>query len=442
VGESATQKQPRILLVDDEVNILKSLQRLLRREELDCILASSGKDGIALLRKHGDIGLIVSDQRMPEMTGVEFLEQSRSVAPYAIRFVLTGYADMQATIEAINRGKAHRYFTKPWDEGDLVMAVKDALGTYSLVMENRRLDALIKKQNGKLRKWNTELDRHVKMQTRQIKQKNMELSALNERLERNLDDTIVSLSGLMELRDRSARSHSQNVADMAVEVAGKLGLEDEEIKAVSVASLMHDIGKIGMPDVLLTKGQEHMGPEELKEYARHPVRGQASLGAIEDFKLIGTYIRHHHENYDGSGFPDGIRAEDIPLGARIIAFADFVERLNAKHSSDRKVDRAIGAAKASLGTKLDPALYPFFHKIIVKAHEKSKLYGERREMELSVGELMPGMVTSRAVISGTGLLLLREGIPLSDGNIQTMRRCFSIDPITTGVFVWTGDAAP
>ncbi|MFH1491671.1 MAG: response regulator, partial [Pseudomonadota bacterium] len=137
-----------ILLVDDEKSITNALQRLFRKERYGILTASNGREGLEAIRRfEKPISLIISDQRMPEMTGAEFLEKAREILPEAIRFLLTGYSDMDAVINAVNNGQIQKYITKPWNDGDLLLQVKQALEQYELVFENRRLTLLTGKQN-------------------------------------------------------------------------------------------------------------------------------------------------------------------------------------------------------------------------------------------------------------------------------------------------------
>jgi len=139
------------LFVDDEENILKSLRRLLADEDMEVLTATSGEQGLEILRCKGDIGLIVSDQRMPGLTGVDFLREARDIAPDAVRIMLTGYADISATIDAINKGGTYRYISKPWDDEELVMTIREALSHYRLAAENRKLWGIVNRQNGSLK---------------------------------------------------------------------------------------------------------------------------------------------------------------------------------------------------------------------------------------------------------------------------------------------------
>jgi response regulator RpfG family c-di-GMP phosphodiesterase len=332
----------RVLFVDDEENILKSLRRLVAEEDFEVLLAASGEAGLAILRETGeDMAVIVSDQRMPGLTGVDFLQQARALAPDAGRILLTGYADISATIDAINKGGAHRYISKPWNDQEIVLTIRDAVRSYHLARENRVLSALVSRQNEELTEWNSSLKTRVLEQTASIRQKITELHGLNEKLHRNYLSILAAFSGLHELHDREAKNHCGNVAVISAAVARSAGLPEKLIEEIRVAALLHDIGTIGISDTLLHGDVERMTEGELREYRSHSVRGQAAVDSIEDLRPAGVLIRHHHENFDGNGFPDRLSGSAIPLGARIIALADATDRLLSENRVDNSIERAL-----------------------------------------------------------------------------------------------------
>ncbi len=424
----------KVLFVDDEENILKSLRRLFADEGVEALAFSSSAEALDALRKEEDIGVIVSDQRMPGTTGVQFLEQARAIRPDAIRVLLTGYADVEAVIGAINRGGAYRYITKPWREDELVQTVKEGVRIYTLSRENRRLSGIIKAQNEELKNWNEQLQFFVQEQTLDIQRKNEALEKLNEGLKKNFKSTISAFSSLIELRSRLESGHSKNVAEVSVGVARAMGLPAEEVERIAVASLLHDIGKIGFSDVMLQLPPEKMSEDELEEYRRHPVRSQAAIDHIDNLREAGVLARHHHERFDGSGFPDGLKGDAIPVGARIIAAADFVDRTARLKDACADIGLLAREVARGGGSRFDPEILPFLEKVVAEKF-KDLCAEESAEMELFPEDLRPGMVISRDVRSGTGILLLKTGVELDEGRLQAVRRFYQIDPAKKGIFV-------
>jgi response regulator RpfG family c-di-GMP phosphodiesterase len=219
-------------------------------------------------------------------------------------------------------------------------------------------------------------------------------------------------------------------------VLQSMELPEDEAQKVVVAAILHDIGKIGMQDYLLSQDSESLSEDEFREYSLHPVRGQAAIDKIDDMRPIGIMIRHHHENFDGSGFPDRLKGNDIPLGSRIIAIADFIDRTIEKHMSDTALEQTLHDLTGLLGRKFDPRLYTHFSRNIAQVYINPSSDVQAVERELPPTELKEGMVVSRDVKSGTGILLLSKEIPLNAVNIKAIKRYYTIDPPKRGVFIW------
>lgn len=434
--EQKSSNPMRILFVDDELNILSALKRLFMDERFEVITANSGKEAVQLLHRDKSVAVIVSDQRMPEMTGAEFLEKAGTLAPDAVKIILTGYADIQAAMDAINKGGAYRYISKPWNDEELISTIREAASRYALLQENRRLTEIVHRQNAELKQWSSQLEYDVQRQTIEIQKKNDELRKVNDRLQKTFRDSISAFAGLIELRDRTTLSHSRNVADLAAQAARDMALPGEEIETITVAALLHDIGKIGIPDVVLLKNFDALNPEEQQEYLLHSVRGQAAIDGIEDLRPAGSLIRHHHEAYNGNGFPDRLKGDSIPLGARIIAIADFFDRALPRYQGTGAVDLAWHSVKQEEGKKFDPAICRAMETCIRSFYAGIVPKIDMIEFELSFSALTEGIVLSRDVRSGTGLLLLSKGTALDAKNIQALKRYHQLDPSKNGVYVW------
>lgn len=426
----------KVLCVDDEVNILKALQRLFMDEEFEVLTASSGLAGVELLRDNDNIAVILSDQRMPEMSGVEFLEFAKEISPDAIRIVLTGYADIHAAVDAINRGGAYRYLAKPWDDKELLLTVQQAINFYKLKEENARFAKIIQTQNKELEDWNNELEAKVDEQTRSIKNANQQLTAANSRLTAIFDNTIAAFANLVELRDRKLSNHSRNVA-VTVEIAlEEFDFDEKAQKDLRYAALLHDIGKIGVSDLLLKMDRDKMTQDEQREYLQHAIRGQSAVDSIDELRDVGVLIRHHHERFDGTGFPDRLSGRNIPAGAMLIAMADFIDTLVRKGTGVNPAVHALNKLKNECGTAFDPAFYLAIENAVKASYSTGQNERDMIELEMSIRELMPGMLLSREARSGTGVLLLSKGVKLDQNNIRALKRYYQLDPPRHGVYVW------
>jgi response regulator RpfG family c-di-GMP phosphodiesterase len=420
-----------ILFVDDEENVLKALRRLFIDEGLEVFTAASGKEGLEIV-KNAEFAVIVSDQRMPEMTGVEFLQHTKELCPDTVRIMLTGYADVHATIKAINEAGAQRYITKPWNDEEIKLIIKQAIDRFRLIKENKRLFALSEKQKEEAASWNKELEYYVQMHTIDLTNKDKEIKAFKAKLETYLKGTINALNCLIQLRDKTIFNHSKNVALISVAVAKRLNLDASEIERIDLAGSLHDIGKIVMPDIILVKKIEELSPDEMNQYIRHPLTGQMITGFVEDLQKVGELIKHHHEHFNGTGFPDKLREEKIPLGSRIIAITDRFERLAAGMS----VEDSLKKIRSRLGKEFDPELYE--HLEIAAYEVGASLFSSNDivEAELAINNLTPGLLLSRDVVGASGLVLIKKDTVLTQKNIEQLDKALHMDQAKNSIFVY------
>ena len=416
-----------VLCVDDERSILRALKRLFMDEDFDVITASGGAEGLEVLSDTEDVALIISDQRMPNMTGVEFLRQAKEVAPKALRVMLTGYADINATMDAVNHGEIWRYITKPWDDNQLLLLARDALQRYCLERENIRLQQVVEQKNAELESWNERLKQRVLAQTDRIRQKSEELARSNKSLRQSFDQVLNAFVSLMEIRDGKQRHHAFNTAAIAMKMAEILEMDQEERVTVRTAALLHGIGKLGIPQDLLHKDEDSLNDRELREYRQYTVRGETALSFIDELRGAGVLIRHLLEFYDGSGTPDKLKGEEIPLGSRIIALAEYLDRrINA---SGANLDLVLEGVNALLGSRFDPSLYKPLAEAAGGHYSGQDVTLEHsRRCELRPRQLCVGMMVLRDVYSGTGLLLLQKGSVLTERSIRSLKHYYATDP--------------
>lgn len=396
------QTQPTLLFVDDEPSILSSLRRLFRPHDYRILTAESGAQGLEIIEQE-PVDLVISDMRMPIMDGAQFLEQVRHQQPDTIRILLTGYADITSTINAINKGEIYRYVAKPWDDNDIVLIVAKALEHARLLHENARLTAITRQQNEELRQLNSSLEAKVRERTAELEQANTFLNLANDKLKQNFLISIKMFSGLMELRGRAVAGHSRRVADHARKLAARLDITGKPQQDIFLAALLHDIGKIGLPDALLAKPVSKMGSEELAQYRKHALSGESSLMPLDELKEAAKIVRAHHERFDGQGFPDGLQGEGISIGARILAVVNDFDALQIGTLSEKKlsVDEAKSILQQGRHKRYDAQIVDAFIDMLGGPVPEST-----RELMVAAADLQPGMVLSRDLISREGVLLL------------------------------------
>lgn len=409
-GEVWRPQEWRLLCVDDEPNILSALRRVFRQAGYQVRIAASGAEGLQLLEQES-VDLVISDMRMPEMDGARFLARVREGWPDILRLLLTGYADMQSTIAAINQGEIFRYVSKPWDDNDLLLTVRHALERKALEREKVRLEAQVRQQNEELKDLNANLELKVMERT-------VELRQAHEKLKASFLTSIKIFSNLIELRGGALSGHSRRVADLARKIATKLGMQPAELQDVFLAGLLHDIGKIGFSDDLLKKPVTHMSGDELGAYRKHPLRGAQSLMALDELRGASVIIRSHHERFDGQGFPDGLSAFGIPLGARVLAVANDYDGLQIGILAQRNyaAEDAKRLIAEGRGRRYDPKVLDVFLEVV--GGVEALAHGEQT---ISLADLKPGMVLMRDLLTRDGVLLLATDYVLDAALIRQIR---------------------
>lgn len=406
--------QGRVLCVDDEPNILAALQRVFRGSGLWVRTASSGAEALGLLA--ADVyDVVISDMRMPEMNGAELLEAVRLRWPDTARIMLTGFSDASSTLAAINRAEIFRYLAKPWNDEELLHTVAQALERKRLKTERDQLLLQTQEQNQALARLNDELELRVTQRTEALAQANLQLH-------RAWLTSIKVFTGLMETRSGGLAGHGRRVAELARGIARQMRLTEQEQKDVFLGGLLHDVGKLGLPDAVLTKRLRDFSPAELAQYRQHITLGEQALMPLENLQAAASLVRSHHERFDGRGQPDGLHGEQIPLGARILALANDVDNmLNGRHSPlPMPVDVVRQRVIDSSENRYDPAVVAAWVALL-------NLQAATPDRLLSVTELRPGDVLAQDWTDTNGLLLLAAEQVLDLRLIEQIRKYQAIE---------------
>lgn len=420
-----------ILCVDDEVNILSSMRRLFRPKGYRVLIAESAQEALMELEaSHGAIDLVISDMRMPNMDGAVFLTEVYKKYPQIMRILLTGYADMQSTINAINQAHIYRYISKPWNEAELLKAVEDALHLQQLEREKERLEHLTQQQNEELKQLNATLEEKVATRTQDLHQ-------AHERLKKAFLTTIKIFSGLIELRAGNVAGHSRRVADLARKIGVKMGIDNKGLNDIFLAGLLHDIGKIGFTDDLLFKAPIKMNLQERSIYCEHPVKAEQLLMPLEELHNAAKLIRYHHEHFAGTGYPEGLAGEQIPIGSRILALANEFDGLTEGFLTGKKqsILQVRDYIQKDNGKRYDPKVVKAFFDLMWPQHQQEStslthslahtdvadaLAPKEKEIQIAIPALKPGMKLSRDLFSEDGVMLLAADFVLDSGLIDKL----------------------
>ncbi len=322
-GTTTSQTVFTLLFVDDEPDIVDSLRRSFRKA-YTVLTATSGNEALEVLKTQ-NVDLIISDQRMPGMTGDALLAMAKELQPDAIRILLTGYSDLESLVKCVNEAGIYKYMTKPWEPEMLRLTVGRAL---------EHLD----------------MARKFKLASKQIKEAYLE--------------AITMLSVACEGKDETTSAHLRRVQRYTEALARELGQTDEEAQHMGAMSILHDIGKLGIPDSILKK------PGKLDEGEWHIMKGHAAhgvhiLGSNPFYAIAREIAGSHHENWDGTGYPLQLKGEEIPLSARIVRVADVFDALTTQRPYKKawSIERALAYMYEQEGTQFDPKVIQAFSRL-------------------------------------------------------------------------------
>ena len=419
MDEAAEQSVATVLFVDDEASILSSLRRLFRPFGYRILTAESGAAGLEIMAQQ-QVDLVVSDMRMPEMNGAQFLEKVREKWPDTVRILLTGYAEIGATIDAINKGQIYRYVSKPWEDNDITLTVRHALQQKMLEREKLRLEALTIRQNEELKDLNAHLEEKVLARTNELNKSMQSLDAAHEKLKKSFIMSVRVFSNLIEIRNPNKSGHSRRVAELARSMAQSMGMAAADVQDVFIAGLLLDVGKIGLPDRLQDKPFSNLTFEERAEVVKYPVKGEMALMALEQLKGAARLIRSHRERFDGTGYPDHLSGLSIPLGARILAVAEDYDTAVMGTSFVRamKPAQALLTIQDGRAMRYDPAVLDALQDVLSRANAAAE---NNSESMLRSGQVVPGMVLTRDLMTAAGEMLLSKGNVLDQAIIDQIR---------------------
>lgn len=317
-----------LLILDDEINILNSLKRTLRREPYQLITAERCDEALSLIEITPPT-VILSDYLMPEMNGLQFLLEAKKKVPDVVSLIFSGYADMDALIKAIREGGVYNFIPKPWEDVFLKIEIKRAIEQYDLTQKNK---------------------------------------VLNNRLEEEFSAAVELLSFLPRAKEPSLRPDADRLKETAIKLGKRTGLDMAALKDLEIAARLHDFGTLAVSSIILNK-PDRLTPSERKEVEKHVLFPEERLKGMRRFDEICKIIRHHHEFYNGEGYPDHLQGDAIPLPSRILSIAEVYDAL----LSDRPFRKAFTQTEAltlmkdNRGKQFDPALIDFLLEEASKA---------------------------------------------------------------------------
>ena len=287
------KKQETILFVDDDNSILAYTSSLFMNRGPNVLTASCALDALKIVEEQS-VSVVVSDNEMPGMRGVELLSRIKEVSPHTVKIMMTASADLDTALSAINSGEVFRFVLKPWKKAEMLLAVKDGIRRYRVLQAINREDEFI----------------------------------------------LRSLAQTIELKDASTKGHCDRVATLALRIAQSLGVPEGTQREIKYGSWLHDCGKIGVPEAILN-AERALSEEEFKIVMKHPHWGCEVVRKANLSQTVQDIVLCHHERFDGTGYPRGLKGSGIPLEAQIVAAADIFDAL----TMDRPYRKGLGDAE-------------------------------------------------------------------------------------------------
>lgn len=428
MSETAVQS---VLVIDDEVNVVNAIKRTLRSEAYEVQVSTDPKEALEIARRIKPVA-VVCDMRMPGMSGSEVLAELHRDQPDCVRILLTGYADITSTIAAINDGQIHRYLTKPWNDDELRDVLRQQIELVNLRRERDHLADSLAVKVDELQTLNRELDQRVAARTQEIYQTNLFLENAYKELHDQFLNSVKVFSNLIEMSSPAMAGHGKRVAELARWIAVEMGLPEAEVEDIYVAGLLHDIGKIGLSDQVLTTPFTQLDPTSRVALVKHCNKGQTALMALPELQNIALYVARHHERVDGKGYPDGLSGKDIPRGARVLAVAEDWDELQMGIVATQKLDmqQTLDFIQSAKGKRYDADVVNALPGALVRLQATPRDDEQLIDSEL----LIPGFVLSRDLYNPEGLLLMAKDRAVSPALVQYLCAVHTKEKISFKVY--------
>ena len=396
-----------ILVVDDEEIVLAALKETLRFERYEVVACSDPADAVERLKRQA-FSVVLTDQRMPCISGLELLGRARELQPHATRILVTAVLSVDTAIEAINQGEIYRFVIKPWVREELLATIKSGVQRYQLVCQNASLQARTQAMNQEL----LTLTHSLRDQVQRAAEEQQRLSGLNSLLEADLRSALALCARPLEALCPDLAGLARRVSQLSQAIADVLAMPAEQRRLFELAAWLADIGLVGIPPETIRVWREtpaQLSPADRALIQKHPLVSQqwsVSSGHPEE---VGGIVRGHHERFDGHGYPDGLSGDGIPWLSRLLAVA------TAYILSPLPSAGILEEIKLASGTAYDPEAV----RVLMQALPRAVFNQPGRQVSLA--ELRPGMTLARGVYSRSGALLVPEGESLDHEAIERLR---------------------
>ncbi|ARA93016.1 hypothetical protein AWN76_007505 [Rhodothermaceae bacterium RA] len=419
-------ERPLILIVAHDPRVRADLREALAAVPADLDVVAEPAEALDRLAATS-YAVVLAHQPLPQMEGTALLARAQATVPSCRRILLTDRLDADLALRAVNEGGVFRLLNAPWTPDELAGAVLQALEEEAPCRADASPDALPDAERASL----VALNRSLK---KKVMERTWEVVELNRRLQQSFLAAVQAMARLEEMHSHVVGNHSKRVATWARLMAERLDLPPSQVWQVEVAATLHDIGKTHTDPAILMKPPAALSKRERIILRMHVIHGEAIVRLLPDLEEAARYVRSHHERIDGTGYPDRLQGQDIPLGARIIAVANIYDHaLHPRESpTSASPEEALLTLQEKAGSRLDPDLVRLLTEIVLE--NEGDLPG-LREVEIHLRDLQPGMVLARDLLTSRNVLLLKAGTPLQQEHIARLLQHHAQDPILDGIFI-------
>ncbi len=443
-----------VLFVDDEVHILKAVKRLFLGMDYDVLVAEDAHEALDVVHSR-EVAVVVSDQRMPGLSGSELLEEIRRKYPHITRIMLTGNNDVATAMEAINAGQVFRFITKPWEHDTFIEVVEQGVEQYHLRRSKERYEKHIEEQNQELLRlndqlegFNEQLEQRVRERTSELREQKQEVARLYRELQYSFDGMLKALLSVMELGEIHIVEHCQRTAERVRLFSSFLGWEERRVKQLERAALLHWIGLINASSELFKKSVDEFDAVEEATWDFHPLLGQQAICHVPALEETGQYILYYMQRFDDPGFQVGEPMSDGMEGRLTQAFIDGCQVLGMcsafeQERTGRRFERGgidqvevmskgLQEVKEGRGGRFAPGLVDEFEVFI--EDEMGQTNNEQRSIELE--SLEAGMVLARPLETSQGIPVAPRDMIVTEELIERLRRFNSSNGLST-ICIWS-----
>lgn len=396
-----------ILCIDDDPLILKVLEDLVNRAGYESFSTQSA-DAALRLAVDRQFAVVIADHNMPEMMGAELLNRFAQIQPSASRILITGIKTMEIVAAAVNSGEIFRFVTKPWISAEMIATLHNAVQRYDLIQKNISLEKTTLELNEKLSIANAQMDRQLK----ELEADKQEIDESHAALKTNFSRSLELCQRMLTTFNPLLGEQAKAVTKICRIMADTHYFDEEQKHILDVSARLYDIGLTAVPSGFMSSIQnnsEDLPPELKTVFQNHTIHGQTLASFVDTLKPVGETIRAHHEQFDGTGFPDGLAGEMIPWTARCLAVVVYYVTCGLPH--EEAVDRVLELS----GTAFDPDATRLF----LRCAEATPL--PRLVKEVMVDELTVGMQLASGIYSPTGVLLVADGYHLDESTIHKIK---------------------